>query len=47
MRLDRWKNAAVSTVVAVLAVYGGLGCLITGMRLDANMGQLLLGCVIM
>ena len=47
MRLDRWKNAAVSTVVALLAVYGGLGCLITGMRLDANMGQLLLGCVIM
>lgn len=46
-RLDRWKSAAVSAVVAVLAVYGGLGCLVSGMRLDADMGTLLLGCAIM
>ena len=46
-RLDRWKSAAVSAVVAALAVYGGLGCLVSGMRLDADMGTLLLGCAIM
>ena len=47
MGLEKWKNAAVSTVVAWLAVFGGLGCLVTGMRLDVNMAALLFGCAVM
>ena len=46
-KYDRWKNAAVSAVVACMAVFGGLGCLVSGMWLEANMGALLFGCALM
>lgn len=47
MRAEKWKNAALSAVLSCLAVFGGLGCLVTGMRLEAEMLTLLLGCAIM
>ena len=47
MRSEKWKNAAVAAVLTFLAAYGGIGCMVSGLELEADMTVLAVGCAIM
>lgn len=44
---ERWKSAACAAVLSFLAALGGVGCLVTGMGLEADLLTLTVGCALM
>lgn len=47
MGKGKWLTALVGTVLTFLAVFGGLGCMASGMELPIDMGLLIWGCLLM
>lgn len=47
MRREKWISWGCALALALALSYGAVGCMISAFDLDMDMGQLLMGCVIM